>query len=322
MSVLQFTANSLAEFVEQVCNLNNQLVKNGTDRNEISLFRGQSSVDYELMPALGRNQRHFEENGLQRGIFDEERNLIEMAKYKLPDIFRNDMQPLELLALLQHYGIPTRLLDITENALVALYFACCSEPNKDGEVFVFKYNELDVAIYPLGNALADSYRFANTVCEIKDFYLAVTKQPYFIEESSLLSIPINQAVSWIANTCYNRVFCIHAPIRSERQKVQCGRYILFPNTVAFPKGDSSDPKADPLFMPMLTALDKNSDSMILARIRIPKELKEMLLRDLALVGISEDFLFGDDIEKVCAGIKKSFEQKIRPTYQLNNFPRF
>lgn len=322
MSVLQFTANSLAEFVEQVCNLNNQLVKNGTDRNEISLFRGQSSVDYELMPALGRNQRHFEENGLQLGIFDEERNLIEMAKYKLPDIFRNDMQPLELLALLQHYGIPTRLLDITENALVALYFACCSEPNKDGEVFVFKYNELDVAIYPLGNALADSYRFANTAYKIKDFYLAVTKQPYFIEESSLLSIPINQAVSWIANTCYNRVFCIHAPIRSERQKVQCGRYILFPNTVVFPKGDSSDQKADPLFMPMLTALDKNSDHMILARIRIPKELKEMLLRDLALVGISEDFLFCDDIEKVCAGIKKSFEQKIRPTYQLNNFPRF
>ena len=158
MSVLQFTANSLAEFVEQVCNLNNQLVKNGTDRNEISLFRGQSSVDYELMPALGRNQRHFEENGLQRGIFDEERNLIEMAKYKLPDIFRNDMQPLELLALLQHYGIPTRLLDITENALVALYFACCSEPNKDGEVTpatLVAANEAGAThIYKVGGAQA------------------------------------------------------------------------------------------------------------------------------------------------------------------------
>ena len=322
MSVLQFTANSLAEFVEQVCNLNNQLVKNGTDRNEIPLFRGQASVDYELMPALARNQRHLEEHGLQKGIFDEERNLIEMAKYKLPDIFRNDMQPLELLALLQHYGIPTRLLDITENALVALYFACCSEPNKDGEVFVFKYNELDVTTYPLANAIADSYRFANTARKIKDFYSDVIKQPYFIEEPNLPSIPDKQIARFIAKNCYDSVLCIHAPIRSERQKVQHGRYILFPNTVTFPQKDSSTLETDPMFMPMLTKLDKDSDNMILARIRIPKELKEMLLRDLALVGISEDFLFGDDIEKVCAGIKKSFEQKIRPTFQSNNFPRF
>lgn len=318
MSVLQFTANSLAEFVEQICTLNNQLVKNGTNRNEIPLFRGQASVDFELIPSLGRNQRHLEEHGLQKGIFDEERNLIETAKYRLPDIFRSDMQPLELLALLQHYGIPTRLLDITENALVALYFACCSEPNKDGEVFVFKYNELDVTTYPLGNALADSYRFANKPCTIEDFYLDVIKQPYFIEESSLPSVSTKQAVLWIANTCYNKVFCIHTPIRSERQKVQRGRYILFPNTVIYPENNSSNP----MFLPTLIPLDKNSSSIILAKICIPSKLKPLLLRDLELVGISEDFLFGDDIEKVCAGIKKSFEQKIRPTFQLNNFPRF
>jgi len=38
---------------------------------------------------------------------------------------------------MQHYGIPTRLLDITSNPLVALFFACIEFPKVDGEVIFF-----------------------------------------------------------------------------------------------------------------------------------------------------------------------------------------
>ena len=52
---------------------------------------------------------------------------------------------LELLAELQHYEAATLLLDFTRNPLAALWFACCSEEEKSGKVFIihiknhFKY---------------------------------------------------------------------------------------------------------------------------------------------------------------------------------------
>ena len=96
---------SLSEYVDIVCELDKQMIRNGLDKYEIMLFRGQSNCNYELVPALARKRR----SACDITIFNEERNLIELAKYKLPDIFNDTMNPVELLALLQHYGIPTRL---------------------------------------------------------------------------------------------------------------------------------------------------------------------------------------------------------------------
>jgi hypothetical protein len=42
---------------------------------------------------------------------------------------------LELLAGLQHYGVPTRMLDFTFNPLIALWFAVEKHPEQDGRLF-------------------------------------------------------------------------------------------------------------------------------------------------------------------------------------------
>lgn len=109
------------------------------------MFRGHSNVKYELCPSPFRN---LEKDGecpkdiVKESYWPEEQYLLDEAERIFPDLFRQCMKDVERLAVAQHYEIPTRLLDVSGNALVALYFA--AQPNttggeeNDGKVFVFK----------------------------------------------------------------------------------------------------------------------------------------------------------------------------------------
>lgn len=296
--------HSLSEFVNMICELDGTLFRNGINKNESLLFRGQSDTQFELLPSLGRNRKF----ACDISILDEERNLIEMARFKLPEVFHKELEPLELLALLQHHGIPTRLLDVTENAFVALYFACCSDDGKDGEVFAFKHDEHDVANYPVINAVADSYRFARgTFCTLDLFYGAVITQPYFLEQKQTHEICHETKESggrWIADCC-SKIFFVYAPVRSLRQRMQRGRYILFPNRIA-PYG-SSDMLC---FKKVIDPIPKDHES-ICGRIIVPKELKGQILKELRLFGISKETLFADSVDVVCEEITSTFRRKVK-----------
>lgn len=99
------------------------------DRNMI--FRGVSDSSYQLIPSIGlRKAKSLE------WLYSFEKQIFEDFKQKAFRFMshepRNDY---EWLFLAQHYGIPTRLLDWTENPLVALYFACEKNPEKECAVY-------------------------------------------------------------------------------------------------------------------------------------------------------------------------------------------
>lgn len=292
--------DSLSSYVEQVCDLSKPYRKSFPPAE--LLFRGHDDNSYEILPSIARDKDFTSKYAL----FDHERDVIDFARYKFPNIFTNDMKPLEMLALLQHYGIPTRLLDVTENALVALYFACLGkvdengEPQEDGEVIVFHNEKVSSSEYPLVNAIADTYRLTRGAdYELEWFYQAAINQPYFLEEKHISEIVSDKKyfIEALKGFCSKPIF-VYAPYHILRQQIQQGRYILFPNAID-----------DNKFITIIKPIPK--DNTIVKQVfTIKKNKKKEILRDLECFGISEATLFADEIDCVLKGIKQKFERYV------------
>lgn len=112
---------SVEEFTREIFKLKSR------NAGKMLFYRGHSRLDYLLLPGIKREKNWQKyENTMYQEI------LVRCAKD-----FSFCQTHLDYLVEMQHYGLPTRLLDITENPLVALYFACCSNLDRIGEVIVF-----------------------------------------------------------------------------------------------------------------------------------------------------------------------------------------
>lgn len=105
-------------------------------------FRGHSVANYLLYPSIMRKQ----------SWRDNEHEMYNELLINCPREFESCKTHLEVLVKMQHYGLPTRLLDITRNPLVALYFSCNNQPECYGEVILLavahneiKYPQSDTA---------------------------------------------------------------------------------------------------------------------------------------------------------------------------------
>ena len=185
---------SVDEFMKEISILN----QNKKDPNAQLFFRGQAVDYWDIRPSIFRDQ-----------MLSIEHNLMTEPLRQVPSEFYNLSESFEIMEKYQHYGMCTRLLDITTNPLVALYFACehyekeeyrdseNKSPEKvspQGMVYFkednmpLKYNDLDVRIL----SKMASYNMNNdcTLEEIiiklyEDGIISIDKKKNWLEENGM-----------------------------------------------------------------------------------------------------------------------------------------
>jgi hypothetical protein len=143
--------------------------------DELLLYRGHSNRRlFKLVPSVLRENKYS----------DGEHAILRELVASHPSEFAADHSTLEQLARVQHYSLPTRLLDVTWNPLVGLYFAAKDDPGRPGEVIVFRVKKNLVKFYDSDTAscIANLAHLSTAERNAIDFGLA---DPIFNDQPSV-----------------------------------------------------------------------------------------------------------------------------------------
>lgn len=241
-------------------------------------FRGEPSCDYNILPKIARADNN---------LLGKEKLIRKEMLRAFPDEFRSGSASLiEQLIVMQHYGVPTRLLDVTRNFLVALYFACQPIPNSqnlnpNGRVLVFNVSTLD----PIVSIKEKQFRELECnnpfVAHIMDETFDEGDQVPLRDAPVILCRSSNEIAEWC------KPFILRSAYLSQRQRIQSGHFLMFPNKYVggkFSKDICTEPTPS-------------------SKLIIKSESKVKILEWLDLFfGINNKNLFPEDIDGACRDI--------------------
>ena len=121
-SSFEHDVDNLGDFVDAVLKISAYQAQTGTR----FVWRGVKNCDYSLHSSLFREYvKRYAKQPTARQLRDLERDVMVKARSWGLDWHQSGgrLTALELLAALQHYAVPTRMLDFSYNPLIALWFA-------------------------------------------------------------------------------------------------------------------------------------------------------------------------------------------------------
>lgn len=240
----------------------------GYHPSKVLFFRGVNSANFELLPSVYR--RDFAEPELTH-------NFRSRAK-EGPNYDEYD----KWLFLMQHHGLPTRLLDWSESPLVALHFALYEQlEGEDAIVHILDPTSLNEKIlggkwHPDRHDPNYKYRF------IKAFYRSPEKLPW----------DLNDHIKGVRER--KLPLAIQPVLSHQRMVSQQAAFTLHGD-------DTRD---------MVKVFQAHGMDHVYSKIIIPNECKDTLQFDLLKCGISRAVIF-PDLEGIAADIVSKSEPELR-----------
>jgi hypothetical protein len=231
--------------------------------DEVLLYRGHSRKEFTLLPSVLRDPKYQEV----------EHSILRELVASHPADFASDTTTLEQLVRVQHYSLPTRLLDATWNPLVALYFTVRESTDISGEVIVFRIKK-------------DQVKFFDSDTVIK-FTLAAgdpfNQQPQIDRLLQFIRVEKPYFKGIIVPDHLKTVLCVKPKHNNQRILAQAGAFLLWG---------------------LAPALDSHPISGIaIERIRVNVKQKGKIMNELDRMSVNESTMF-PEIERAALYIRK------------------